>query len=371
MWGHCAAWDWNRSWNSIRRMPGRSGRGTPQPHQDFGRRPGDRRKRGRGSRHTASAVVTWDKPAFFSASLEGRYVGSRTDDDLETIRLESFFVTGLRFNAPAVVTVDRLHQGRESIQCRIPRHPGSQRAGRSRCAPVDHRRRCARTAWSASAISPTPTRQPGRSESDVGFACQEVSCAFRANADRSPRWMDVVRVSLGIRLHRRSERVREVHAAPDHRRSADCRPAGRVRFEGGSPSAGSGRAGGAGARHLPWMTVVDNVAFGLKLAGMAKTPERRARATAFLDRVGLGRSRSTTRTSYPVGMRQRVGIGRAFVSGRAGAAHGRALRRARCPDPLGAAGRAARDLERRSASWWCSSPTTSKRRCCWPTGSWS
>lgn len=49
-------------------------------------------------RHTATAVVSWDNPAFFSASLEGRYVGSRSDDDLDTIRLESFFVTGLRLN---------------------------------------------------------------------------------------------------------------------------------------------------------------------------------------------------------------------------------------------------------------------------------
>jgi iron complex outermembrane receptor protein len=49
-------------------------------------------------RHTATAVVTYENPALFSASLEGRYVGSRSDDDLDTIRLESFFVTGLRLN---------------------------------------------------------------------------------------------------------------------------------------------------------------------------------------------------------------------------------------------------------------------------------
>ena len=49
-------------------------------------------------RHAATAVVTYDNPALFSATLEGRYVGSRSDDDLDTIRLESFFVTGLRLN---------------------------------------------------------------------------------------------------------------------------------------------------------------------------------------------------------------------------------------------------------------------------------
>lgn len=66
---------------------------------------------------------------------------------------------------------------------------------------------------------------------------------------------------------------------------------------------------------FPWMTVVDNVAFGLEMQGVPPD-ERRARARSFIDRVGL----SAFATSYPhelsVGMRQRVGIARAFVSGR-------------------------------------------------------
>jgi NitT/TauT family transport system ATP-binding protein len=37
---------------------------------------------------------------------------------------------------------------------------------------------------------------------------------------------------------------------------------------------------------FPWMTVVDNVAFGLKMRGVDRA-ERRARASAFLDAVGL------------------------------------------------------------------------------------
>jgi outer membrane cobalamin receptor len=49
-------------------------------------------------RHAATAVVTYDNPELISATLEGRYVGSRSDDDLDTIRLESFFVTGLRLS---------------------------------------------------------------------------------------------------------------------------------------------------------------------------------------------------------------------------------------------------------------------------------
>jgi outer membrane cobalamin receptor len=49
-------------------------------------------------RHAATAVVTYDNPDLISATIEGRYVGSRSDDDLDTIRLESFFVTGLRLS---------------------------------------------------------------------------------------------------------------------------------------------------------------------------------------------------------------------------------------------------------------------------------
>jgi outer membrane cobalamin receptor len=48
------------------------------------------------ARHAATAVVTYDNPSLVSATLEERYVGSRSDDDLDTIRLESFFVTGFR-----------------------------------------------------------------------------------------------------------------------------------------------------------------------------------------------------------------------------------------------------------------------------------
>jgi len=64
---------------------------------------------------------------------------------------------------------------------------------------------------------------------------------------------------------------------------------------------------------FPWMTVLANVAFGLEMQGTAIS-EARDRAAAFLERVGL----QTFLDHYPyqlsVGMQQRVGISRAFVT---------------------------------------------------------
>jgi NitT/TauT family transport system ATP-binding protein len=64
---------------------------------------------------------------------------------------------------------------------------------------------------------------------------------------------------------------------------------------------------------FPWMTVLDNVAFGLEMQGVAKA-ERRERARAFIDRVGLGSFARSLPHELSVGMRQRVGIARAFIS---------------------------------------------------------
>jgi NitT/TauT family transport system ATP-binding protein len=65
---------------------------------------------------------------------------------------------------------------------------------------------------------------------------------------------------------------------------------------------------------FPWMTVLENVAFGLKMQGIERA-ERHALALDFIDRVGLATFAGNFAHELSIGMRQRVGIARAFVSG--------------------------------------------------------
>ena len=64
---------------------------------------------------------------------------------------------------------------------------------------------------------------------------------------------------------------------------------------------------------FPWMTVLDNVAFGLEMRGVERE-ERRHRARAFVEKVGLAHFAGSYPHELSVGMRQRVGISRAFVA---------------------------------------------------------
>lgn len=63
----------------------------------------------------------------------------------------------------------------------------------------------------------------------------------------------------------------------------------------------------------PWMTVVQNVEFGLKLQGVAKG-ERRRRALYYLDVVGLLEFETALAKELSGGMKQRVAIARALAS---------------------------------------------------------
>ena len=62
---------------------------------------------------------------------------------------------------------------------------------------------------------------------------------------------------------------------------------------------------------FPWMTTMGNVEYGLKIAGVKKE-ERRRRAQKYIDLVGLQGFENSFPVQLSGGMRQRVGIARAY-----------------------------------------------------------
>jgi NitT/TauT family transport system ATP-binding protein len=64
---------------------------------------------------------------------------------------------------------------------------------------------------------------------------------------------------------------------------------------------------------FPWMTVMENVAFGLEMRGSSRR-ERRDLARSFIEQVGLAPFAYNYPHELSVGMRQRVSIARAFAT---------------------------------------------------------
>lgn len=64
---------------------------------------------------------------------------------------------------------------------------------------------------------------------------------------------------------------------------------------------------------FPWLTVLDNVAFGLRMSGVPKS-DRRERARSWLARVGLAGFERNYPEELSGGMRQRLSLARAFVT---------------------------------------------------------
>jgi NitT/TauT family transport system ATP-binding protein len=90
---------------------------------------------------------------------------------------------------------------------------------------------------------------------------------------------------------------------------------GEVQFDQ-EPPRGCPRAALVFQEHglFPWMSVLDNVAFGLEMSGLARQ-ERLDQAQSFIERVGLAAFANHYPRELSTGMRQRTGIARAFVSG--------------------------------------------------------
>jgi len=64
---------------------------------------------------------------------------------------------------------------------------------------------------------------------------------------------------------------------------------------------------------FPWMTAIDNAAYGMRMQGIAR-PERQRRAIELLNRLGLQGRQNAWPHELSLGMKQRIAVARAFLS---------------------------------------------------------
>ena len=104
---------------------------------------------------------------------------------------------------------------------------------------------------------------------------------------------------------------------------------------------------------FPWKSVLENVAAGPRYHGVP-VAEARDRARDWIARVGLAGFEDRYPHQLSGGMRKRVALAQSLINEPPDPAHGRALQRARRPDPEPDGGRAARPLGERPAPRSCS-----------------
>ena len=123
---------------------------------------------------------------------------------------------------------------------------------------------------------------------------------------------------------------------------------------------------------FPHMRVGENIAHHAAAPGLEASARSPPASPSCLDLVGLPRELCGAVSGRAV--RRRAPARRRGARARRTSAHhadGRALRRARSGDPRRARARLPRPARAPAASPPSWSPTTCRRRCCWPTGSWS
>jgi NitT/TauT family transport system ATP-binding protein len=161
------------------------------------------------------------------------------------------------------------------------------------------------------------TRVSGTEDHAIGFRCEDLSCTFDSARSTAVHALDGV--TFRVRPH---EFVCVVGPSGCGKSTllriiAGLLPpnGGTVTFEGGGHDR-HGLTDLVFQEHgvFPWLTVLDNVAFGLEMRGVGRT-ERRDRAAAYVERVGLAAFAGHYPGELSVGMRQRVGIARAVLSG--------------------------------------------------------